>query len=95
MKGTEKQITYARDILAKTTEKVNETVETLIQRNTVPGYGLDVATQKRINRYQQAKALLSEENWENASDVIEAHKGWKGLFELVVHYVTFPEDFEN
>lgn len=92
MKGTEKQVKYAMDIISTTVSKIEEASETFRKRNTIIINGqphMDKMTEIKLAKYQEAKELISDPNcFESAADVIELHKEYSnGLFDYVEDWV--------
>lgn len=82
MKGTEKQVKYAQDIIAKTIARIDEIIEKgkiVIERNESVGY-VDTWNRKRLAVWEECHEYMAtlESEVETAAEVIEMEKeyGW-------------------
>lgn len=82
MKGTEKQVKYAQDIIAKTISKIDAVIKNgkaVIDRHESSGY-VDTWNRKRLAAWEECREYMAttEDEVETAAEVIEFEKecGW-------------------
>ena len=84
MKGTEKQIRYATDIINKTIARIEDCIEKGTQKiesyeagmqNAIPGYR-DNSNRKTLEAWIEVLAEFKAAEWETASQVIDFEKSF-------------------
>ena len=90
MKGTEKQIAYARNIINNTVSKINNVIangEKVIARNESTGCQ-DAANRKRLDMWKECLEYMTtmEDEVESAAEIIDYEKevGWFEYLNLSV-----------